>query len=245
MKVVSLITARGGSKGVPRKNTKLIGKHPLVAYSIGASVLSAVIDETVVTTDCSEIADISRQYGASVPFLRPSGISQDDSLDIEFVRHYLEFLRSKNEPFPDLLVHLRPTTPLREASVVDAAILAMMDNVEATSLRSMERTNVTPFKLFYAEGRYARPYMHMPGFSESSNLPRQKFGSTYDPNGVVDIIRPEVVASTGTLHGDRMLLFECEHVSDIDEESDYEEAAAMLSDDRYKCLLDFLNGAVA
>ena len=95
MKIDCLIPARGSSKSIKNKNIIELADHPLIAYSIAAAKLSKYIDDIVVTTDSEEIASISRGYGASVPFLRPSGISQDDSLDIEFFMHYIDFLQNQ------------------------------------------------------------------------------------------------------------------------------------------------------
>lgn len=84
--VLSIIPARGGSKGLPGKNIRPLDGHPLIAYSILASVNSKAVDKTLCTTDSEEIADVARSYGAEVPFLRPDGISGDFSTDIEFTK---------------------------------------------------------------------------------------------------------------------------------------------------------------
>ncbi len=239
-KIVALIPARGGSKGIPKKNILPLGDHPLIAYSIAIARMSKHIDEVIVTTDSEEIADISRKYGASTPFLRPAEIARDHSTDMEFFMHYLDFLDARNQEIPQQLVHLRPTSPLREVEVVDAAIWYMKDHPEASSLRSMEETTATPYKLFRLEGEYARPFMTYEGEREFYNLPRQKFEATYDPNGHVDIVRPDIIRNTGMLHGETMKLWITEPIADIDTIHNYDHAKQILHEERFRPLRQFL-----
>lgn len=242
MKIVCLIPARGGSKSIPHKNIIKLGKYPLVAYSIAEAKLSKYVEEVVVSTDSEKIAGIGRRYGASVPFLRPEEISQDNSLDIEFFQHYLDFLQSKSIEIPDLIVHLRPTTPLREVKVVDSAIEYMIENNEATALRSMHKTHLTPYKMFKLNGEYAIPFLNYEGAREFYNLPRQVFEDAYIPNGYVDIIRPSVLRNTGLLHGDRIKVWETAKIADIDVLEDYDFAWKILQEERFKQILGYLRG---
>jgi len=242
MKIVCLIPARSGSKSIPHKNIIKLGRYPLIAYSIVEAKLSEYIEEVVVSTDSEKIAAIARRYGASVPFLRPKEISQDNSLDIEFFEHYLGFLQSESMEIPDLIVHLRPTTPLREVKVVDSAIEYMVENNEATALRSMHKTHLTPYKIFRLKEEYAIPFLNYEGVKEFYNLPRQVFEDAYIPNGYVDIIRPSVLRKTGILHGERIKLWETTKIADIDVLEDYGFAAKILHEERFKQILDFLGG---
>jgi N-acylneuraminate cytidylyltransferase len=240
MKIISLIPARGGSKSIPHKNKIKLGKHPLIAYSIAESLLSEYIQETVVSTDSSKIAAIAEEYGASVPFLRPEEISRDNSTDKEFFQHYLDYLKANAIDVPDLIVHLRPTTPLREINVVDKAIEHMIENKEATALLSTHKVHWSPFKMFRAEGGYMVPYFQYKGLKESFSLPRQTFEDSYVQNGYVDIERPSILINTGLLYGDKIRMWETDMVSDIDELSDYEFAEKLLSASKFKQVLDYL-----
>jgi len=240
MTVSCLVPARGGSKGIPKKNIVTLGDHPLIAYTIAAARLSRHISDVVVSTDSEEIASIARAYGASVPFLRPAEISRDTSLDVEFFRHYAEFLTVRSQTIPDLIVHLRPTTPLRLPSVIDAAIEFLADHPDATSLRSMHETNLTPYKIFRIKNGYAAPFMSHNGDVEFYNWPRQAFEQAYLPNGYVDIIRPEVLLESGLLHGERMKIWKTERVPDIDGAADLLFAREELQKPAYAQLLRFL-----
>lgn len=240
MKIISLIPARGGSKGIPQKNIIKFGKHPLIAYSIAESLLSKHIQETIVSTDSSEIATIAEEYGASVPFLRPEEISRDNSTDKEFFQHYLDYLKTNARDVPDLIVHLRPTTPLREINVVDKAIEHMIENKEATALLSTHKVHWSPFKMFRAEGGYMVPYFQFKGLKESFSLPRQTFEDSYVQNGYVDIERPSILINTGLLYGDKIRMWETDMLPDIDVLSDYEYAKKLLNASKFKQVLDYL-----
>lgn len=120
-RILALIPARGGSKGVPKKNIKLIGGHPLIAYTIHSALNSRYIDDVVVTTDSAEISKIAIQYGALVPFLRPANLAEDSSRTIDAVVHALDTLRKLGYSH-DSLVLLQPTSPLRRSCEIDEAI---------------------------------------------------------------------------------------------------------------------------
>lgn len=216
---MALIPARGGSKSVPKKNIRLFQGHPMIAYSIAAAKLAQNVDRIVVTTDSEEIANISNQYGAEVPFLRPMEYAQDDSPDIDFVKHAIVWLYENEKKIPGCFVHLRPTTPIRNPSDIDKAICMIRQNSESTSLRSGSICVHPPFKWFKKEGAYLSPLM--PGLScDEVNLPRQDFPEVYIPNGYVDIIKTEYVIKTNLLHGDRVLAYRTDEVMDIDTEHD-------------------------
>ena len=127
MKILALIPARGGSKGIPRKNIKLLGGKPLIAWTIEAALASQLIDAVVVSTDDAEIACISRAYGAQVPFLRPQELARDDTPGILPALHALDQL-----PEFDVIVLLQPTSPLRTTSDIDHCIrLAQTHNARS------------------------------------------------------------------------------------------------------------------
>ena len=119
--VLALIPARGGSKGIPRKNIISIAGRPLIAYTIEQAQRSQHINRVIVTTDDEEIAAVSRSFGAEVPFLRPGAFAQDLSPDIDVFRHALGWLQGHEGYAPELIVHLRPTGPVRRVELIDQA----------------------------------------------------------------------------------------------------------------------------
>jgi len=237
---VVLIPARSGNQSVPGKNVLPLGGFPLVAYSIAAGRACDLVSDTIVSTNSESVAELCRQFGASVPFLRPEAISQANSTDIEFFHHFVDYARDSGGTVPDLIVHLRPTTPLREVAVIDEAVRYMQTHPTVTALRSMEKTELTPYKLFRMVGEFAKPFMSIDGEPEFYNWPRQRFDTTYVPNGHVDIVRPAVFESTGLLHGTQIKLWVTDHTADIDSMRDYERAKELLADPRFKPLIDEL-----
>jgi len=239
--ITALIPARGGSKTIPDKNILPLGEFPLIAYTIAAAKLSKLISKIVVTTDSEKIASISKKYGAEVPFLRPAKISQDTSTDIEFFQHFIDFYREKNVAISDYIVHLRPTTPLRDVSIMDDGIQRILDTPSAQSLRSVHRTSLTPHKIFSLEEGYLNGYFPEYPIQEYYNLPRQHFPPSYIPNGYVDVVRVSTI-KTNVLHGKNMLGFVTEKVPDLDEYSDYEYAKNVLNNNVFEPIIQYLRG---
>jgi CMP-N-acetylneuraminic acid synthetase len=118
--MLAIIPARCGSKGVKNKNIKKLAGHPLLAYSIAAAKL-ARIEHIIVSTDSEDYAEIAKNYGAQVPFIRSSQISKDNSTDYEFMYHAMHWVREKKEFLPEYWVHFRPTTPLRNPEIINVA----------------------------------------------------------------------------------------------------------------------------
>ncbi|MCR4256733.1 MAG: acylneuraminate cytidylyltransferase family protein [Candidatus Uhrbacteria bacterium] len=139
MKLLALIPARGGSKGIPKKNIRPFAGKPLIAHSIEAGKGSKYVDRVVITTDDAEIAEIAKSFGAEVPVLRPAEISGDKSPVMEAVIHMLDYLRDKEGYEPTHLLLLQTTSPLRRSSDIDAAV-ELFQNRGAESLVSMCRT---------------------------------------------------------------------------------------------------------
>ena len=204
--VLALIPARGGSKGVPRKNVIPIAGKPLIAYSIGHALGCAAVTRTVVSTDDEEIAEVSREFGAEVPFVRPSHLATDDANDYEVIRHALEHLSGEGY-LPELVVHLRPTEPLRSTDTLAAAIRTMLAHPEADSLRSVSVADESPYKMWRIEGDYLRPVVELPELCEAHSMPRQKLPVAYRQNGYVDIVRPRTILKRGSICGDVVVPF--------------------------------------
>ena len=126
-KVVALVQARGGSKGVPGKNIRLLAGYPLIAWSVIACKLAESVDRCIISTDDAEIAEVARHYGAEVPFMRPSEFATDDATDFPLIKHALEWMSENEHHVPEFIVQIRPTTPLREPSVLDEAVGSIYD----------------------------------------------------------------------------------------------------------------------
>ena len=221
-KNIAIIPARGGSKGVPHKNVRMLKGFPLIAYSIVACQLANDIQRIVVSTDSEEIAEVARRYGAEVPFLRPAQFAGDKSGDIEFVQHAINWFHESEHEVPEYIIHMRPTTPLREPEILDKALYEMKQNENATSLRSGHKASESPYKWFVKnEGGYFESIVS--GLSnDKANDGRQGFPDVYIPDGYIDIIRSEFVIQNNALHGNRMIAFESPVCLEVDTEEDFE-----------------------
>jgi N-acylneuraminate cytidylyltransferase len=239
--IIALVPARSGSKGIKDKNILPLDGHPLIGFSIVAAKQSELINEVYVTTDSKKYCQISESYGAAAPFLRPVEISEDMSTDKDFFLHFIEWCRSGRNKIPDMIVHLRPSTPLRDFRLIDKAIQKFIDSSKASALRSCQNTELTPYKMFFENDGYMDPCMIDAKYKESYNQPRQAFQKTYLPNGYVDIIRPEILIDTGLLHGDKILLNLTPATADIDDISDYESAKQLLNNKEYSSLKEALD----
>lgn len=220
--VVALIPARSGSKGVVNKNIKLLAGQPLIAYSIAAAQLASNIDRIIVSTDSEEYAYIAHEYGAEVPFLRPDEISGDTSEDYDFIRHLLDWMMENEGYQPQYLVHLRPTTPLREPKYIDTAIEQIKRDASATALRSVHEMSESAYKTYEIERDYLKSIGSGSFDLEASNAPRQQFKKTYQANGYVDIIKILYVMKNSKLHGDRVIAFVTPRVVEVDTVDDFD-----------------------
>jgi CMP-N,N'-diacetyllegionaminic acid synthase len=224
-RIIAIIPARSGSKGVLKKNIRELGGYPLIAYSIAACVLSKRIERTIVSTDSSEIAVFARRYGAEVPFIRPEEYSTDSSTDIQWVNHAISWFQKTEGRMPSYIIHIRPTTPLRIPMEIDRAIGYMEARTDATSLRSIHELAEGPHKAFQLTGDgFLEGFFPDDTRPEYYNLPRQSFPKAYHPNGYVDVIKTDFVMRTGLLHGSRMLGFITPPVVEIDRVEDFEAA---------------------
>ena len=221
LNILCIIPARAGSKGVPKKNIKLLGGYPLLSYSIAAAKVSKKITRVIVTTDSQEMADISSSFGAQTPFLRPSEFANDKAIDIDYISHALQWLEKNEDYIPDMVVLLRPTTPFRDPIYIDRAIDELINNKTATSLRSSHPAPESPFKWFYIKDEFYTTISSEYSL-EDTGQPRQSFPLAYIPNGYVDIIFPKYLKDNNSLFGDKILGFVTPLGYEVDTKEEFE-----------------------
>lgn len=225
--VLAIIPARGGSKSLPRKNALPFLGHPLLAYSVAAAMQSKRVTRTIISTDDSEMAEAAKRYGAEAPFLRPADIAQDDTLDLPVFQHALSWL-AKNEGYkPDIVVQLRPTSPLRPRDLVDRAIKILVKNKAADSVRGVVPAGQNPYKMWrLAEDGPMTPLLKAKGVSEPYNEPRQKLPATYWQTGHVDAIRAATITKKNSMSGDSIwpVIIDPRFTIDIDNANDWRRA---------------------
>lgn len=217
MKTLSIIPARSGSKGVPNKNIKELNGKPLIFYSIETSISSNKISKTIVTTDSEYYKDIILSTYKNVDvIMRPEYLSNDTAKDIHYILHVIYNI---SIDIKDIIVLLRPTTPIRDVNEVNKAIEKFTLN-EYDSLRSIHKINEPPEKMVKLKDNFElEPYM---GNSiASANLPRQNFDDCYLPNGYVDILSVKNIINTHSVYGERVFGFKTEKVIEIDSEEDF------------------------
>lgn len=224
MQVLAIIPARGGSKGIPRKNLIEVEGLPLVAHSIRHAKEARSVDRVLVSTDDEEIRAVALEHGAEVPFLRPTEIAQDQTLDLPVFEHALRLLEQTEHYRPDLVVHLRPTAPLRRPEWIDQAVNLLAANPEADSVRSVSPPDKHPYRIFRIDSQgYLDPIM-----KHEHALPyllrRQDLPPMYYYNCVIDVTRPRTILEKRSMTGERMLPFvmEADESFDIDSPRDLE-----------------------
>ncbi len=227
--VLAVIPARGGSKGIPRKNLIPFRGAPLISHTITHALESHVVNRVIVSTDDDEIATVAKAYGAEVPFMRPAALAEDHVLDLPVFEHALAELERTDNYVPDLVVHLRPTAPYRQSAWVDKAVemLATCDN--ADSVRSVSPPVQHPYRMFRIDPEgflapimgheHATPYL----------LRRQDLPTMYYYNCVIDVTRPRTIRARASMTGARILpyVMNPDDVIDIDSKRDLAIANAL------------------
>lgn len=137
-KVLGIITARGGSKGVPGKNIKLLAGKPLIVYTIESAKKSGVFDRLILSTDDPKIAEVAKKYGCEVPFMRPNELAQDKTPHLPVIQHAIRWLKDKENYWPDYVMILQPTSPLRQPFHIKGAVDIIVETKADSVLGVME-----------------------------------------------------------------------------------------------------------
>ena len=212
--ILAIIPARGGSKGLPRKNIKpLLGK-PLIAWTIEQALNSKYIDKVIVSTEDEEIAEISKKYGAEVPFLRPKELAKDDTPTIDVIEHLIKTL---NQKF-DLILLLEPTSPIRKKTDLDNLISKFVDNYDIyDSLVTIGEIHLeNPFISKKIAGNYIKPFIE----TNISITRRQDYPKVYFPYGVAYLAKTNILIQYKTFYGEKTGYFlieryQCYEIDDI------------------------------
>jgi CMP-N,N'-diacetyllegionaminic acid synthase len=219
MRVLGLIPARAGSKGLPQKNVMQLGDRPLIAWSIDRALKSKFIDSVVVSTEDQDIAGIAKLYGAEVPFKRPISLALDNSSSIDVVLHALEELESLHQLY-DLVVLLEPTSPLREEGDIDFALTQLVESDRA-SLVSVCRSEVQHPKFMYSKDQENRlsPYLGV----QPTGIRRQDLDPVYFLDGTIYISKVDELRSQKSFFHHNTVAFEVSKWKsiEIDDEFDF------------------------
>jgi CMP-N-acetylneuraminic acid synthetase len=231
-RVLVVVPARGGSKGIPRKNLQLLAGKPLVAHAVATGLAAKLVDRVLCSTDDPEIADAALVAGAEVPFLRPAELATDTSEDWPVFIHVLDYLHQHGGWRPDLIVNLRPTSPLRTPTHVDDAIRLLLDT-GADSIKAVCLARQHPHKMWLRQpGGGIEPYLKTPfRLERGPDVPRAQLEDIYWQNGVVDVTRREVILEQRVMIGRRVagLVTQPAESIDIDTPLDLQLAELLLA----------------
>lgn len=189
MNILGIIPARGGSKGVPGKNIKLLNNKPLIAYTIEEAKKSKYLNKVILSTDDKQIAEVGRKFGADIPFMRPHELAQDDSKAIDTYKFTLEKLKNDYNYQADILVVLQPTSPLRSHNDIDEAIELFLEK-DADSVISMCEVEHSPY--WYKnvnDNCQVKPFVDIKNHLAN----RQELPKVYRPNGAVYVFKTNLI----------------------------------------------------
>lgn len=234
LEVLAVIPARGGSKGIPRKNIRDFAGYPLIAYSIAAATQSKLVTRTIVSTDNEEIAAVARQYGAETPFLRPAEFAQDNTTDLPVFQHVLSWLKEQEGYEPDVVVQLRPTSPVRPLTCVDDAVNLLLSHPEADSVRGVVEADQCPYKMWLIDSSSGtmNPLIGVEGIPEAYNAPRQKLPKAFWQIGHIDAIRPRAIIEQNSMSGKVImpLIMDPSFTVDLDNLRDWHQGEQLVKD---------------
>ncbi len=198
MKILGIIPARGGSKGIPKKNIKLLGGKPLLEYTAKAAQASKLLSRVILSSDDNEIIKVAKNIGLEVPFIRPENLSQDDTPTLSVIKHALEFFEAKNEKF-DAICLLQVTSPFREEDLIDRSI-QKFENENLDSLISVREvpTDFNPHWIFETD---SKDHLKIATGDEKIISRRQELPKAFHRDGAIYITRTDVILEQNSLYG--------------------------------------------
>ena len=218
--VLAIIPARGGSKGIPRKNIRLLSGKPLITWTIDEAKKSKYIDKTIVSTDSQEIANIAIKYGVEIPFIRPTELAKDETPSSDVIINTLQwFERNQNQKF-DLLILLQPTSPLRNSYQIDAALKDFISNPSNKCLVSVKEVEESPYWMKIIDTDH---YLKNFTLKQNNFTRRQDLPKVYILNGAIYIMRTADFMNYKSFNVDNTIPFLMDKKTsiDIDSEEDF------------------------
>ena len=208
MKVLGIITARGGSKGIPGKNLKLLAGRPLLDYSIDAAN-DTPLDRLILSTEDKKIADAARALGCEVPFMRPADLARDETPHLPVIQHAVKWLQDQQGYTPDIVLTLQPTSPLRSAADI-AAALRMLELSDADSVVSVNEVtaHAHPMRMLKVD-EHGLAKLFATGEPVRNRINRrQDLPKAWVMNGAIYACRTHVLfAAPPSLYGDRVVAY--------------------------------------
>lgn len=230
---LAIIPARGGSKGLSKKNIKELCGKPLIAWSIDAGLKSKYLDEVMVTTDSPEIADIAKKYGASVPFLRPDELASDTATSFDAIKHTIDFYKTELQKEFDYIVLLEPTSPLREDSDIDNAIENLFNSIADSIVGISKTEDQNPAFLVLKDTK-----SFISGYENKNMkvLRRQDIKDVYFFEGTIYISKTDILMDKKTFYHENTIGYEVPKYKslEIDDIDDFIMVEAIMKHKGYK-----------
>ena len=246
MNIVAVIPARSGSKSIPDKNIMSIGGKPMLAYSIEHAQMSKYINRIIVSTDSEYYGEIAKAFGAEVPFLRPADIAQDMSTDLEVFQHALAWMNEHEGYQADVVVHLRPTTPIRNPVDVDNMIEMLIQDISLDSVRSVSPAPETPYKMWTIKDNKLLQVASLQEIHEPYNQPRQSLPPVYLQNASIDVCRGKTILEMNSMNGLAIGAYVMETNGDIDYITDLQKVKSFdIEQTRDKTFVFDIDGVIA
>lgn len=217
-KILAIIPARGGSKGLPGKNIRLLNGKPLIVHTIEAALKSKYIDKVIVSTDDSEIMNISKLYGAEVPFLRPKKLATDNSSSIDVVIHCIKWLQNNECKSYDYICLLQCTSPIRNVNHIDESI-ELLNDENIDSIVSLTEVEESPYWMKIIDNGRVKPLLQ----NNNEYTRRQDLPKVYKLNGAIYINSCNDILENKRLYSNEAMPFvmDLEHSMDIDTLEDF------------------------
>ena len=210
MKILALIPARSGSKGIRLKNLKKLINVPLIEYTLSSAKNSKKINKILVSTDDNKIIKICKNFSIT-PLLRPKNLAKDETPITHVIQHSLQYLQNNEEYIPDLIILLQPTSPLRTSVDIDKGIQLLIKS-NATSVISVSKLKNHPFLSFWKKGEYLTPYQK----NYKKNKRRQQLPNLFFPNGAIYVFWYKTWKKYNSIYGPRIKPYIMPHETSID-----------------------------
>ncbi|WP_026839486.1 cytidylyltransferase domain-containing protein [Gillisia sp. JM1] len=227
MKILGIIPARGGSKGIPKKNIKLLGGKPLLHYTIEAAKASKLLSKVILSSDDPEIIKVAEKAGLEVPFIRPENLAQDDTPSLAVIKHALDFFKNKNEEF-DTICLLQVTSPFRDNNLIDDAI-EKFKNEGIDCLISVREvpTEFNPHWIFEPD---EHNQLKISTGDKKIISRRQELPKAFYRDGALYITRSDVILKQNSLYGSSIGYIESknDYYVNIDTPKDWKEAEKII-----------------
>lgn len=226
-KILGIITARGGSKGIPGKNIKALAGKPLIFYTIDAAQKSGVFDRIILSTDDQEISDVAKSYGCEVPFMRPKKLAEDGTPHLPVIQHAVEWLKEHEGYWPDYVMILQPTSPLRQPFHLKESVKLLDSGADTVLSVSKIPKQFSPYKaMVIHDDRFMRLINGDPVRNRA--IRRQDLKDAYWSVGAIYLFKTGLIFDKDNPHfyGEKVAPYpiEAKYIVDIDEPEDWEVA---------------------